>query len=162
MTRFDDSHAEIEQKNDSLMVLAELRQRKYASDDRLRQLKEQCQALGEIRDSLENEEKNLTERLGIVLEECIYLDRKIGSASNDSLDLETENDELKHQLTELDRQWQASTSQQKELAKEVEVAERNLANARVELARVSNELESSRAALVRIEKRLLPKNVGRD
>ncbi len=141
-------------RNEALVAAAELEHRKYESSKRLEKFKEQRRALEEIRDSLADEEKTLLRRLESAKEDRDRLVEKMDSMTQRMIETGREIDELEREVAILDRRYSENTLREQELAGEIESVQNDVMATRYELFNVTNELETGRATLARLDRKL--------
>jgi chromosome segregation ATPase len=140
--------------SEALVAAAELERRRYESGKRLEKFREQRRALEEIRDSLTGEEKLLVRRLAEAKEERDRLIEKVDSITQRMIETGREIDKLEREVAVLDRRYSENSRREQELAREIEAVQNDVLAAREEISSVTNELESGRATLARLDRKL--------
>jgi chromosome segregation ATPase len=140
--------------NEALVAAAELKRRKYESSKRLDKLKEQRRAIEEIRDSLADDEKVLLGYLASAEENRDRLVEKMDSMTQQMSDTGREIYELEREVAILERRYSENTLRERELADEIESVQNDVMAARDEISYVANELETGRATLARLDRKL--------
>ena len=145
---------DIDAKKEVLIAAAELKQRKHESGRRVEQLNAEHEALEKVHESLVAEERMLVQRLSIAQEDCDHLDAEVESITRQSVDLEGQIEECKREIAILDLKYSDIKERVEQVSGEITSAEKEFVEAQNRIYRVTEELEISRVALERLDKKI--------
>ena len=141
-------------KSKALLAAVELERRKHESCKRLDQLEEEQRALEEIRDALVSEERDLSQRLAIAREKRDNLAGKIDTMTRRTMEVGGKTEETKQEVAVLNRRLSENTEREQEMRGEIASVEKVLVAARNEIFHATDALETGRAALSRMDRKL--------
>jgi len=141
-------------KSKAIMAVTELKQRKHDLNRRLESFEAELHALREIRDSLVDEERILKKRLDLAKKDRNRVNAKEDSGKKRTMEMLEQVEGLKREIAVFERRCAENATRDQDLVAQVAKAEEDLMAAKSQISYATEELETGRETLARMDRKI--------